>query len=69
MMSRESVFSHDRREFIARSIMDVVKLVFAAGVVGGFFVSAPMPLRVTGFAALAIAAVISVATFPKKKES
>ena len=67
VMAEDKVFSDTRREFIARSVMDVVKLIFVAAVVGGFFVSAPIPLRLMSAVILLAAFVISVITFPRKE--
>lgn len=49
--------------------MDIVKLVFVAAVVGGFFISAPLVLRLVSFLVLAIAFAISIVTFPRKEAS
>ena len=67
VMAEDKVFSDTRREFIARSVMDVVKLIFVAAVVGGFFVSAAIPLRLMSAVILLAAFVISVITFPRKE--
>ena len=45
--------------------MDVVKLIFVAGVVGGLFVATPFLLRIIGFITLTTAFMISVMMFPK----
>ena len=66
-MEREKFFSPARREFIARSMMDVVKLIFVAAVVGGFFVSAPLVSRLLSAVVLLIGFAVSVMTFPRKE--
>ena len=35
-----------RREFLAKSLMDIVKLAIAAGLASGFFVAFGVPIRV-----------------------
>ena len=69
MTERKKIFSRPRREFIARAIMDMVKLIFVAGVVGGFFASASTSLsrRIGGVVVLLMVFVISVATLPGKE--
>jgi hypothetical protein len=66
-MATEVFFSKARKEFIARSLMDVFKLLFVAAVVGGFFVSYPINLRIAGGTILAMMFVTSVLIFPRKE--
>ena len=68
VMASDKFFSHARREFIARAMMDVVKLIFVAAVIGGFFVSAPLPVRLVSGVGLAVLFAMSVLTFPKKED-
>ena len=46
--------TNPRREFLARSVMDVLKFVVAAALASGFFGNYPMPVRI----ALAVAGTV-----------
>lgn len=67
-MSQERFFSDARREFIARAIMDMVKLITVAAVVSGFFIQ-PIPvfIRVGSVVALSGAFALSIVTFPRRE--
>jgi hypothetical protein len=66
-MAGERVFTDAPREFIARSVMDVVKLIFVAALVGRFFISASTHLGILSGFVLLIAFVLSVITLPRKE--
>ena len=55
-----------RREFVAKTIMDVVKFVAGAGVISGFFATAPLPVRIGAGALISLFFLIAWALHPSK---
>jgi hypothetical protein len=55
-----------RREFLAKTIMDVVKFAAGAGVISGFFSASPWPVRVVIGVGVLVFFVIAWALHPPK---
>ena len=41
-----NLLTNHRREFLAKNIVDVLKLAMGAGLVSDFFIKYPLPLRI-----------------------
>ena len=58
--------SEARREFLARSVMDVVKFVTGAGLISGFLWVSPLPVKIAVAVMILVCFVGAWLLFPAK---
>ena len=60
------LLTYPRRSFLAKALMDVVKLLLVAGLASGFFVQHPYAVRLSLGIAIPVLFVLSWLLFPPK---